>query len=157
MNKEWNKRMISRHVDDQETEKRRGAFSINAGYGGVYLGGDLDDFSYGNAPYLGLSFPMANSTLAPKFLRNSSLTIGAFLQDFEDGDGNKVTGFVVGRPIYLGLDYKLFEFIRFNAGATFLEKEKIAGPDDPDLISSLLVRPFIGLSAKVDLSVSLGK
>ena len=101
-------------------------------------------------------FPLANSTLAPKFLRNSSLTLGAFLQDFEDTDGNKVTGFLVGTPTYLGLDYKLFEFIRFNAGATFLEKEKVGQMSD-DITSSLLVRPFIGLSARIDLTVSLGK
>ena len=58
MNKEWNKRVISRFVDDQETERKKGTLSVNAGYGGVYLGGDFDDFSYGSAPYLGLSFPL---------------------------------------------------------------------------------------------------
>lgn len=158
MHNEWNKQVISRYVDDQETEKKKGTFSINAGYGGVYLDGNLDNFTYGSSPYLGLSFPLANSTLAPKFLRNSSLTIGAFLQNFEDEDDNNITGFVVGRPIYLGLDYKLFEFIRFNAGATFLEKEEINNSiGENKVISSLLVRPFIGLSAKVDLSVGLGK
>ena len=158
LDKDWNKRVLSRYVDDQETEKRKGALSINVGYGGVYLGGDFDDFSYGSSPYLGLSFPLANSTLAPKFLRNSSLTLGAFLQDFEDADGNEVTGFLVGTPTYLGLDYKLFEFIRFNAGATFLEKEKASNPTGGDNITnSLLVRPFIGLSARIDLSVRLGK
>lgn len=157
MNNEWNKRIISRYVDDQETERKKGSLSINVGYGGVYLGGDFDDFSYGSSPYLGLSFPLANSTLAPKFLRNSSLTLGAFLQDFEDTDGNEVSGFLVGTPTYLGLDYKLFEFIRFNAGATFLEKEKVNQGGDTGISNSLLVRPFIGLSARIDLSVSLGK
>ena len=152
MDKEWSKLTMSRYVDDFETERKKGSFILNVGYGGVYLGGNLNDLSYGSAPYLGMSLPFGNSALAPKFLRNSSITLGAFLQNFEDEDKNKIIGFLVDRPIYLGLDYKLFEFIRFNAGAAFLEKIEempLDGAGEIQTNQQVLIRPFIGLSARL--------
>lgn len=155
----WSKRSISRYVDDYETEHKKGSFSISAGYGGVYLNGDLDNLTYGTAPYLGVAFPLSNSTIAPKFLRNSSIVMGAFLENFEDESGNKISGLIVDRPVYLGLDYKLFEFIRFNAGAALLEKtQPITNGPDTDAVEKLtLIRPFVGLSARIDLTVGFGK
>lgn len=159
MAKDWSQLNTSRKVDDYETEARKGSFSVNLGYGGVYLGGKLDNLDYGTAPYAGVSFPLGNGTLAAQFFRNSSITLGAFFENFEDSDGQKVTGFLVDRPVYLGLDYKLFEFIRFNAGGTFLEKEEIsmnaAGAEE--INTNVFIRPFIGLSARIDLSVGFGK
>lgn len=159
MSSSWSKLAISRYVDDYETERKRGAFSISAGYGGVHLGGPLDDLDYGASPYLGVAFPLSNSTIAPNFLRNSSVILGAFLQNFKDEGGNTVTGFLVDRPFYLGLDYKLFEFVRFNAGAAFLEKREIDGSSGPNGSSNqpILIRPFVGLSARIDLTVGFGK
>lgn len=155
----WSKRAISRYVDDYETERKKGSFSISAGYGGVYLNGDLDKLTYGASPYLGVAFPLSNSTIAPKFLRNSSIVMGAFLENFEDESGNKISGLIVDRPIYLGLDYKLFEFIRFNAGAALLEKTAVgSNGNDTDAVEKLtLIRPFVGLSARIDLTVGFGK
>lgn len=159
MSRPWSKLSISRYVDDYETERRKGSFSISAGYGGVYLDGQLDNLTYGAAPYLGVAFPLSNSTIAPKFLRNSSIVLGAFLENFEDESGNIVSGLIVDRPIYLGLDYKLFEFIRFNAGAALLEKREVLnGGNDPGAIrTNTLIRPFVGLSARIDLTVGFGK
>jgi hypothetical protein len=155
----WSKLTISRYVDDYETEHKKGSFSISAGYGGVYLNGDLDELTYGASPYLGVAFPLSNSTIAPKFLRNSSIVMGAFLNNFEDEAGNKISGLIVDRPVYLGLDYKLFEFIRFNAGAALLEKTEISnsGNDVGMESKNTLIRPFIGLSARIDLTVGFGK
>lgn len=155
----WSKRTISRYVDDYETEHKKGSFSISAGYGGVYLNGDLDNLTYGDAAYLGVAFPLSNSTIAPKFLRNASITMGAFLKNFEDENGNTISGVIVDRPVYLGLDYKLFEFIRFNAGAAFLEKTESAnsGNAEPTGNTLTLIRPFVGLSARIDLTVGFGK
>ncbi len=159
MDKEWSKLTTRRYIDNYETEQKKGSFSLNVGYGGVYIDGNLDDFTYGDAPYLGLSFPLGNSTLAPKFMRNSSITVGAFLDNFEDENGIEVSGFLVNRPIYLGLDYKLFEFVRFNAGATFLEKTEnvMTGTNTFTEQKTVFIRPFIGLSARIDLSLSFGK
>lgn len=158
MAKPWSKLSISRYVDNYETEQKKGFFSLSVGYGGVHLNGQLEDLTYGASPYLGLAFPLSNSTIAPKFLRNSSVIMGAFLENFEDDNGNQISGLIVDRPIYLGLDYKLFEFIRFNAGAAFLEKtETITSGIDVITDKETLIRPFVGLSARIDLSIRLGR
>ncbi len=160
MNKDWSIMTSTYYVDNYETEQKKGSFSVNVGYGGVYLSGNIDDFNYGAAPYAGLSFPLSNSTLAPRFLRNSSLTVGAFFDNFENENGTKISGVIVNRPIYVGLDYKLFQFVRFNAGATFLEsrpEDSNSGPVISDEENSIFIRPFIGLSAKIDLSLTFGR
>ena len=150
---------ISRYIDDYGTEQKKGFFSLSFGYGGVYLAGPWNDFSYGAAPYAGVAFPLSNSTIAPQFLRNSSVVFGVFMDDFEDDKGNVVTGMIVGRPVYLGLDYKLFEFVRFNAGAVFLEKTEMimTGTEAGQMNTKAFIRPFIGLSARIDLSIGFGK
>lgn len=145
----------SRYVDDYQTEDKSGYFALNAGYGGVYLGGNLENLNYGTAPYLGLSFPLSTSTIAPRFLRNASLTVGVFTRDFDGDEGKEVSGPLVGRPFYLGLDYKLFQFVRFNAGGAVLEEPEIAGVADSD--KRVFLQPFVGLSAKVNLSLSLDR
>ena len=142
-----------RYVDDYETEKRSTYFALNAGYGGVWLENDLDsEKSFGNSAYLGLGFPLSTSTIAPKFFRNASLTVGFFTKNFENKAGDKISGPIFNRPLYAGLDYKLFSFVRFNAGAAFLEEQPADGGDN-----SIFVRPFVGLSAKVNISLGLDK
>jgi hypothetical protein len=159
LEKNWSRLVFNRIVDDYPTEDKQGALSVNIGYGGVYLSGNVDEFSYGTSPYLGLSVPLSNSALAPKFFRNASITMGVFLQNFEDADGNTVSGILVNRPLYLGLDYKLFEFVRLNAGAAFLERTTLQPVvnGDPEEKTNLFVRPFIGVSARIDLSIQFGK
>lgn len=160
MDNEWSQLLHSRYVDDYQTENKRGFFSLSLGYGGVYLDGPVDNFSYGAAAYAGVAFPLSNSTIAPRFLRNSSVVMGVFLEDFEDAEGREVTGLLVGKPIYLGLDYKLFEFVRFNAGAAFLEKRidnTGTGPNVDQNTTKAFIRPFVGLSARIDLSIGFGK
>ncbi|MEM8523512.1 MAG: hypothetical protein AAGG68_02655 [Bacteroidota bacterium] len=145
----------SRVVDDYMTEAKTNSLSLNVGYGGVYLDGQWSDLSYDAAPYLGIAFPLGNSILGSKFLSNTSVTMGVFLNDLEDAQGNQITGFVVNRPIYVGLDHKLFQFVRINAGATFLEETEVAG--DMSASKSVMIRPYVGLSARIDLSLKLGK
>lgn len=146
---------MSRTVDDYSTEKKANSLAINVGYGGVFLNGGLNDLSYDAAPYLGIAFPFGNSVLGSKFLSNTSLTMGVFLDQFEDGDGNSIEGFIVDNPIYIGLDHKLFQFVRINAGATFLEASN--GINTANLGKNVIIRPYLGLSARIDLSVKLGK
>lgn len=145
----------SRYVDDYQTEDKAGYFALNAGYGGVYLGGNLENLEYGTAPYLGLSFPLSTSTIAPRFLRNASLTVGVFTRNFEGDEDKEISGPLIGRPFYVGLDYKLFQFVRFNAGGAILEEPEVAGNGDAN--NRIFLQPFVGLSAKVNLSLSLDK
>jgi antitoxin component of MazEF toxin-antitoxin module len=144
-------------VDNYPTESKENGLSINVGYGGVYLSSDQDNFVYGASPYVGLAFPLGNSVLGSKFLGNTSLTLGFFWENFEDENGNEVTGFLVNRPVYLGLDHKLFKFIRINAGATFLEGVQVPTMPNMNEGRNVLVRPYLGLSARIDLSIGLGK
>ncbi len=153
MNSEMAILIDRRYVDDYETEKRSTFFALNAGYGGVWLNDKLDSkSSFGDSPYLGLGFPLSTSTIAPKFFRNASLTLGVFTQNFENESGDKISGPIVNRPLYVGLDYKLFSFVRFNAGAALLEEQGNNGDGN-----KIFVRPFIGLSAKVNISLGLDK
>lgn len=152
-------RLINQYdIPDLKTESRNGYFSINAGFGAVYIDGNIDNLDYGRAPYVGFAFPLSTSTIAPKFFRNASLTLGIFTKNFNNvGDRGTITGPIVKRPIYLGLDYKLFHFIRFNAGATALEEESESTGTVSGIENRVFFRPFVGLSAKINLSIGLDK
>jgi hypothetical protein len=147
----------SRFVDNYITETKQNNLAINVGYGGVYLSGNWDDFTYGSSPYIGMSVPLGNSILGSKFLSNTSVTLGVFLNNFKDEKGNKVSGFIINRPIYAGLNHKLFKFIRVNAGATFLEGLNVSDIPGIEPTKNVMIRPYLGLSARVDLSIGLGK
>lgn len=147
----------SRYIDNYPTEKKENSLALNIGFGGVYLSGNWDDFTYGSSPYLGIAFPLGNSVLGSKFLSNTSVTLGVFTENFTDANDNEVTGFIVDRPIYLGLDHKLFKFIRINAGAAFLEGWKESTIAGVDPTKEIMIRPYVGLSARVDLSIGFGK
>ena len=147
----------SRYVEDYPTEDKAGYFAINAGYGGVYLGGNLENLEYGTSPYLGLAFPLSTSTIAPRFLRNASITLGVFTDNFENDGGQKVTGPLISRPFYLGLDYKLFQFVRFNAGGAILEEPEMDAAGMETGSNRIFLQPFIGVSAKINLYLSLDR
>ncbi len=157
MNDEWNGLSQQHRVDAVETEKRNGYFSLNVGYGAVYLDGDIDNLSYGAAPYVGLAFPLSTSTIAPKFFRNASVTVGVFTKNFDGENESEITGPIIKRPVYLGLDYKLFQFVRFNAGAAFLEEVGADNGQVGGIEKRVFIRPFVGVSAKINISVGLDK
>ncbi len=143
----------TRLVDDYETESKANFLSVSFGYGGAYLSGKFkEDFDYGSSPFIGLSVPLGNSTFAPKVLSNASLTLGAFTQNFENNEGREISGVLFNRPWFAGLDYKLFQFVRFTGGATFLQG--VSGDGSRNEVS---VRPFIGVGARINLNFSLEK
>lgn len=138
----------ARYLEDCPTESKKGALAVNAGYGGVYFTGEPgEDLDYDTAPFVGFSFPLGNSAFAPRFFSNTYLGFGVFLQDFENSEKQELTGPITGLPIYASLDHKLFQFIYLNIGATLLEENTTSDRQ------ALFVRPFIGLSAKVNLSL----
>jgi hypothetical protein len=142
----------SRYLEDCPTSTKRGSISINVGYGGVHLSGDSQsDFDYGAAPYAGLSFPLGNSAFAPRFLSNTYIGLGVFVNNLENDAKQIFSGPVIGRPIYGSLDFKLFQFVYLNLGAALLEERR------PASSNVILVRPFVGLSAKVNLSLSFDR
>ena len=142
-------------LTDQATEHTPNTIALNVGYGGIYNSGDVDNLSYGQAPYVGLSFPLGRRAFSSRFLTNSSISIGAFLENTEDDDGSTLTGPLIDRPIYLAYGYRVFRMVRLNAGGTLVQK------DTPQLdggtSSALSVRPFIGVSVEINLWLGLGK
>ncbi|MEM7371500.1 MAG: hypothetical protein AAF587_23000 [Bacteroidota bacterium] len=148
-----------KEVIGYETDKASGALALNVGYGGVLLGGkSLDQLTYGTSPFVGISLPLANRTYGPAILANTSLSIGVFTRNFLSADSSEVSGPVFGRPYFMGVGYNLFRFIKINAGATALETRGSSSITegsaslDPKAIS---IRPFIGISAEIDLWMGL--
>jgi hypothetical protein len=140
---------------DQLTESTMNTLAVNLGYGGIYNSGTTDDLSYGQAAFAGLSFPLGQRAFRSRFLSNSSLSAGVFLQNTEDENGLEVTGPLVGRPLYVAYGYRLFKMIRLNAGYTLLQKEspRLDGGTGTTLYGS----PFIGISLELKLWLGFGK
>ncbi|MCU0390580.1 MAG: hypothetical protein MUE81_05645 [Thermoflexibacter sp.] len=143
----------TRHVSDYPTTSTIHLLSVNAGYGAVYLEGNTQDIAYAASPYVGLSFPLGNSAFSSRFWTNSAISIGGFVNNFRDKNGNDISGPIFGRPYYLGYGYRLFRFVRFNAGAVFLE-DKL--PSSATLLNAVQIKPFVGISAEINLWLGLG-
>ena len=135
-------------IDDYPTEKVQSYLPLNIGYGGAMLNTDFENFNYGAAPYVGLSIPFGKEGGRSVFWSKSSLSVGAFVSNLNDQSNVEYTGPIFGIPVYAGLGYRAYRFIRVNAGATFLENTTN---------NSLEIVPFVGLSAEFNLSVRLAK
>lgn len=147
-----------RKVIHYSTEKTQNALAINVGYGGVFLGGDIEKANYDAAPYIGISLPLGDRSYASTFWSNLSVSMGVFTQNFEDVDGNTLTGPIFGRPYFLGVGYNFFRFVRVNAGVTALEREGTSTSGNGGVgldVSEINLRPFVGLSAEFDLWLGL--
>ena len=154
LEREWWRLDNVREVQDYPTEKMANALALNVGYGGVLLSGKADNFTYGSAPYIGLSIPLSNRAYSSPVLKNTSVSLGAFTKNFEGNQGETITGPVFGRPYFVGLGYSIFRFVRFNAGVVALE-EKQAGDQPSFQLDRIQVQPFVGLSAEIKFSVGL--
>ncbi|GAB4421251.1 MAG: hypothetical protein OHK0039_35830 [Bacteroidia bacterium] len=147
-----------REVEAYRTAATRRTLALNVGYGGVFFDADPQSLSYDSAPYIGLSFPLANPRIGGRLLGNASLSAGVFFNNFTDADGETVTGPIFGRPYYLGLGYNFFRFVRLNVGATALEtpgNSSAGGGSAAFDAASVVIRPFVGLSAEIDLWIGL--
>jgi hypothetical protein len=144
----------SRVITNYPTESIRGTLPINFGYAGIYNEGGFNNLSYDSAPYAGISFPLGNPALAGRFRSNSSISAGLFLTNFDFGDGRKITGPVIGRPIYVAYGYKTAYFLRLNAGMAILQEEKNSSNN---VSSNIFLKPFVGLSLELNLWLGLSR
>lgn len=142
-------------ITDHPTEKQKNIIAINAGYGGAWFDGNMKDFNYGHAPYVGVSFPLGKKAFSSKFWSNTSISAGVFILNFKDKDKVKIKGPIIQRPVYVALGYKFFRFLRFNAGAVVLEKKT----DNDKFINKdkVFVRPFVGLSLELNFWADFAK
>jgi hypothetical protein len=145
----------SKNIENYSTEKINKPLTINIGYGATYFNGNLNNLSYDSAPYAGIAFPLGNRAFNSKFFSKTTLSAGVFLGNFRNAADQRITGPVVGLPVYAAIGYPVFEFVRFNAGATLLQNAG-AGTDNFNF-QQVTVRPFIGLSADINLWIGLGK
>lgn len=156
LNLSWFKLVDSKYIDDYATEKGKRTIAIQAGFGGAYLSGTTSNLAIGAAPFIGFAFPLSKRSSKSKVLNNLAINFGLFILDFQDNNGNVVSGPIFRRPSYIGLSYKLFRFIHVNAGATFLEAGNTAGQIS-GLENRVYIRPYIGISAQIDLWIDFSK
>ena len=131
------------------TERKTSALAVSVGYGGVYNSGNFSDLSYYSAPFVGIDLPLGNRVFAGNFWGNTSISAGVFLSKFENTSSRVVSGPIIDLPIYASLNYRTFRFLKIQAGATLMEEKDLLNDT-----SSLLVRPFVGLS--IDFNIGLG-
>lgn len=141
-------------IADYPTKKLGSALPLNVGYGAAFFNYDPQNFDYGTAPYIGLSFPLGKEGAASPFLSNSSISIGAFVTNFKNQAGDEISGPIFKRPTYAGYGYRFFRFIRLNAGVAFTESVATAG-GTTNIKTNVKIQPFLGLSA--EFRISLGQ
>lgn len=156
LNLEWFKLIDNKYIDNYSTEKTKRTIAIQVGFGGAYLSSSGNSVAIGASPFVGFAFPLSKRTSKGKFLNNLSVNFGFFLMDFTGANNTIVSGPIFKRPTYIGLSYKLFRFIHFNVGATFLEDAATAGQFN-GIEKNVYVRPYIGISAQVDLWMDFSK
>ncbi len=137
------------------TETTSHALALNVGYGGAYLSGKWGDIDYDAGPYAGVSFPLGNNSFS-SFWGNTSVSLGVFLKNFKDKEGNKITGPIVGLPYYLGLGYKFLNVFRLQAGVVTTSTEKFDNIQNVKT-EDIKLKPFVGLSAEINLWLGFGK
>jgi len=140
-------------IEDYPVQKTQSVIGVNIGYGGIFLDGRFKDFTYARGAYAGLSFPLGNINVGPKFFSNASVNVGVFLKNFEDEQGNTQTGPIVNRPIYAGLGYKIWKFIRINGGVVMVGESEIDGGRVK--LGDVGFKPYVGLSLEFKLWAKL--
>ena len=137
-------------IPDYPTEKLMNTLALNFGYAGIYESGGVSDLKYYSGPFAGVSFPLGNRVYNSNFLSNTSISAGVFLKNFETSELNKVSGPVVGLPIYVSAGYRMLRFIRLQAGVTILEET-----DHITDSKSVYLKPFVGISIEFRMWLGL--
>ena len=140
-------------IPNRVTERSQTVLPLFVGYGGVYLGGSINNLEYDSRPYAGFSFPLGRGT--DNHYGRTSFILGIFLANFKDGADNTITGPIVDRPVFAGLGFRIYDFINLNAGmvATSMEKQNLSNIKTSDV----QLKPFIGLNAQFNLWLGLNK
>jgi hypothetical protein len=142
------------NINNLETERSRGYLPIDIGYGAVAFNTDFSDLQTDQQPYIGIAIPFGNPRFS-RFMGNASLSFGIFLKNFKNPDGREVTGPVIDKPSYLALGYRIFEFIKINAGVTAISTEKVSANNITS--DNVQLKPYVGISAQIDLSLNFSK
>ncbi|WP_111670056.1 hypothetical protein [Algoriphagus litoralis] len=143
-------RVDEKFFQNYPSEKKANVIPINLGYGAISLSKTLPQQEFVYSPYLGFSFPLGNRTFT-KFMNNVSISTGVFVSGgMENSLEESIKGPLFDRPVYLGLGYNFFRFIRLNAGGTFTTTNQANGN------SLRSFSPFLGLSAEFNIWLGFG-
>ncbi len=140
-------------IGNRETERGQTVLPLFVGYGGVYLGGKIDNLEYDSQPYAGLSFPIGRGN--ETHYGRTSFILGLFLKNFKNAQDQTITGPLINRPFFAGLGYRIYDFINFNAGlvSTSTEKQNLSNFKT----ENVQLKPFIGFNAQFNLWLGLNK
>ncbi len=141
----------TRTVLDYPVEKKQREIAFDIGYGGLYLDRDLSETDTQFSPFIGVSLPLGKAAFTP-FLANTSISAGILLDKFKDREGNVMRGILVKRPVYAALNHRFFQFIWLNAGVAVLDQDNSRHLRDLQF-KDLKLQPFVGVSAKINLSM----
>ena len=144
-----------RYVKNYPTEKKRTIIAVNFGYAGLPLNYNQQNFNYSSGFYAGLSFPLGRHAFSP-FWHRMSFSAGVFIPQLEDRFGAGIQAPFTKIPLYLGLGYRPWRFLRLQAGLTLLEA---ASANQPvlGLNQSLELRPFVGIGIELNIWADLAK
>lgn len=142
----------SYEINRYETTAERTPLGLSAGYGGAYLSGNFENLDYASGPFVGVSFPFSTRGQAPSVLRRTAFCLGVFVTNFENEQGDVVSGPVLNRPYFAAIGYQAFRFVRIQAGATVLETRKTNVLPVANIVT---VGPFVGLSLELGLWLGL--
>lgn len=143
-------------VDDYRTEDLQGYFTLHGGYGGAYLESDDNNNSFGRGFMAGITLPLAKKEFSSPFWSRTSIMAGVYFNNFDVSDEAVATGPLLGRPYYLGAGFKFYRFLRISAGATLLENQ-LRDNVKADINDKIYVRPFVSLTADINLFIGLAK
>lgn len=144
------------YVYDYPVEKTKNTIALHGGYSGVFLGKtNGTSLDYDHAPMIGVSIPFGNKNLRKQFWHNLTFDFGVMLTNLEDANGERISGPVVQRPLYGGLGYKFFRFIKVQAGYTLLEYQ---GTGNSFLSTKdIAARPYVGVGIQINFWADFAK
>lgn len=143
------------YLDNYPVEKGRNTLTLNVGYSYTRLNRDAGNSDFDGGFSAGLAFPLGRRFFSGTFWSNTAVVAGVFFQDFETESGLKISGPVIDMPTYAGLGYSVFRFLRINAGVVFLQDEAVPVGSGIEMRDDFYVRPFVGISADINLWIGL--
>lgn len=144
----------SKIIKNYPTVEQKSIITLNFGYGGVLLDHTSAETTIGHGVMAGLTIPLGKQAFAKEFFSRSAIVTGIYLNDFTGSGGEKLTGPVINKPVFLGLGYNIFQFMRVTAGGVVLTE--VSGTQGLTL-GDIQVKPFVGISADINLWIGLNK
>ena len=140
----------SKIITNYPSQEQKNTITLSLGYGGTAVAGGFDNAEYDRGVMAGVAIPFGNRAFAPAFFSKTAFMTGIFLNDFSSAAQSKITGPLVNKPIYAGLGYNVFEFLRVTAGTVLLTNDSGGNKD-------IYFKPYVGLTIDINVWIGIGK